>query len=482
MSTLKIHAEKKHKISPYLYMQFMEPLSATDSSVDAGWDYSENKWYPALIEKVKDLSPTMVRFGGTFAAYYHWKEAIGGPKNRIPMINHCWGGLYSNAVGTSEVVDFCRQVNAEPLFVVNTESDGFDCWANPKNDTCRLGTAEEAAQWVDYCNNPEHPLRKANGDENPFNIMYWQIGNETSYRICGNTGFKLDENYDVTCRFAEKMRKADPNIKLIGWGDKSYDNIHWCKKMSQADGIDMLAFHHHFGGEKYRPLSGNAYRLDVDMTWDILMRTYEDLDAHITTLRADCGNKRLAMTEGHYILLGRNRNEILSSWAIGVAYARCLNTIMRHSDILDIATMADFFGNVWQVNAILIPGALKWANFKPYLQPVGSVMSLFRKYQGEYALDIDYNGHIDVVASATGQKIFLHIANTSMSSSEELTIDLADKKAGKITMHYIAENPTTEVTMLNPDVFNPKTVVLNCLNFRLPAAAVAAIEIEVENL
>ena len=480
MSNLKINIEKKHKISPYLYMQFMEPLSATDTSVDAGWDYSENRWYLSLIEKVNELSPTMVRFGGTFAAYYHWKEGIGDFKDRIPMINHCWGGLYSNAVGTDEIVDFCRKVNAEPLLVVNTESDGFDCWANPKNDTLRLGTAEEAAEWVDYCNNPENALRKANGQANPFNVKYWQIGNETSYKICGSTGFKLDENYDVTCRFAEKMRKADPNIKLIGWGDRSYDDINWCKKMREIDSIDMLAFHHHFGGEKYLPLSGNDYRLDIDKTWDILMTTYIDLDEHIKTLRADCGNKRLAMTEGHYILQGRNRNEILSSWAVGVAYARCLNTIMRHSDILDIATMADFFGNVWQVNAILIPGALKWENFKPYLQPVGSVMSLFKKHQGEYALELDYNGNIDAVASATDNKIFIHIANTSMNGSEEICIDLGDKKAKKITMHYIAENPITEVTMINPDVFAYKTKELDDLNVKLPAAAVAAIEIEVE--
>jgi alpha-N-arabinofuranosidase len=94
--------------------------------------------------------------------------------------------------------------------VVNTESDGFDCWANPKNDNSRLGTAEEAAEWVDYCNNPENALRKGN----PFKVKYWQIGNETSYRICGNTGFKLDECYDVTCRFAEKMKSVDPSIKL----------------------------------------------------------------------------------------------------------------------------------------------------------------------------------------------------------------------------------------------------------------------------
>lgn len=480
MITLKIDTKKKHKISPYLYMQFMEPLSATDASIDAAWDYSENKWYPALIRKVKELSPSMVRFGGTFAAYYHWKEGVGAKKDRIPMINHCWGGLYSNAVGTHEVIDFCNKVNAEPLLVVNTESDGFACWANPKGDTFRLGTAEEAAEWVDYCNNPDNMFRKENGAENPFGVKYWQIGNETSYKICGEVGFKLEECYNVTTRFAEKMRSVDSDLKLIGWGDASYDDVNWCKRMSEIDSIDMLAFHHHFGGEKYLPLSGNDYRLDESKTWDILMNAYKDLDAHIKRMRADCGDKHLAMTEGHFILAGRNRNEILSSWAVGVAYARCLNTIMRHSDIMDIATMADFFGNVWQVNAILIPGALKWGYFEPYMQPVGSVMSLFNKHQGEFALDCSYNGSIDAVASATDHKIFIHIANTSMNGTESIRLDFGGKKAKKATMHYIAEKSTTEVTMLNPNVFDVKTETVDVLEIKLPSAAVAAIEIEVE--
>ena len=30
-------------ISPWLYMQFMEPLGATDSSVEAAWDYDRGR-------------------------------------------------------------------------------------------------------------------------------------------------------------------------------------------------------------------------------------------------------------------------------------------------------------------------------------------------------------------------------------------------------------------------------------------------------
>ena len=35
--------------------------------------------------------------------------------------------------------------------------------------------------------------------------------------------------------------------------------------------------------------------------------------------------------------------------------ARLLNVHTRHGDVLKIATAADFCGNRWQVNAIMIP-------------------------------------------------------------------------------------------------------------------------------
>ncbi|MBQ3014798.1 MAG: alpha-L-arabinofuranosidase, partial [Clostridia bacterium] len=121
MKNITIENQKLHSISQYLYMQFMEPLGIADSSVDAGWDYEKNCWQPCLMEKIKELSPTMIRFGGCFASFYHWREAVGPREQRIPMLNQCWGGIYSNQVGTHEIMQMCRVVGAEPRMNVNTE-------------------------------------------------------------------------------------------------------------------------------------------------------------------------------------------------------------------------------------------------------------------------------------------------------------------------------------------------------------------------
>ena len=38
-STIQIDPTPRFELSPYLYMQFMEPLGATDGSVEAAWDH-----------------------------------------------------------------------------------------------------------------------------------------------------------------------------------------------------------------------------------------------------------------------------------------------------------------------------------------------------------------------------------------------------------------------------------------------------------
>lgn len=487
MANIKISSEQKHEISPYLYMQFMEPVGVCDSSLDAAWDFIEHKWYDKVIAKAKELAPTMVRFGGCFASYYHWQEGVGERKGRVPMYNHVWGGYYSNQVGTHEIVDFCRQINAEPLLVVNMETEGLPTMHDPLTGSDRTGTAEEAAAWVDYCNNPDNPLRLRHGIEKPYNLKYWQIGNETSYSVFGNLGFTSDECQAVTRRFATAMREKDPNIRLLGWGDETIFWEHpelgtdksWCKKMSQVDEVDIIAFHISPALLENSPLGGLRYKDNFENTWDHFMQGYTGLRDGIARMRSDRGSKRLAITECHYAFPGnKNRGMSLSTWAAGVSYARCHNELMRNSDVLEIATLADFFGNIWQSNALMLPTPVPL--FDPYLMPVGAVMKLFGANQGKHAVDVTCDGALDVVASKTGNKYYLHVANTDRNAAQVLKLDLGNLKIKSATMYYIAAAPETEIGPFNTDCFDSKQMKIEGDTAVLPAAAVAAIEIVTE--
>src|SRR3982751_6725361 len=99
---LNIDPKPLFELSPWLYMQFMEPLGVTDGSIEASWDHMKNRWRPDLIESTKELAPPMMRWGGLFSAYYRWREGIGPRERRKSMHNLVWGGVETNQVGTAE--------------------------------------------------------------------------------------------------------------------------------------------------------------------------------------------------------------------------------------------------------------------------------------------------------------------------------------------------------------------------------------------
>src|SRR4051794_9850662 len=153
---IKIIPDPLFELSPHLYMQFMEPLGTTDGSVEASWDHLERKWRADLVAATEELAPPMMRWGGLFSAYYRWREGVGPREDRKPMHNLVWGGVETNQVGTAEFRNFCRQVKADPLMCVNFESEGDPRWSINSLGDERSGNAQEAAAWVDYCNNPDN--------------------------------------------------------------------------------------------------------------------------------------------------------------------------------------------------------------------------------------------------------------------------------------------------------------------------------------
>ena len=473
---LSVNPRPLFDLSPYLYMQFMEPLGVTDASVDAAWDFIRDDWRDDVVEITKVLSPTLMRWGGCFISYYRWKEGVGPQNQRKPMVNLLWGGIYNNQVGTHEFVDFSRRVGADPLIVVNFESDGRPHWAvSPKGGDIRSGNAEEARKWVAYCNDPADALRIAHGRKAPYNVKLWQIGNETSY---GND-FDVETAAVKTVQFAKAMRKADPAIKLIAWGEGD-----WASKMCEVAGeeIQYIAFHHGFGpGGDESPLRGIEYRKDPDRTWEYLMRAKAVQENKIRDMRERVKKygMPLAMTECHFFLPGRNRNEVLSSWAAGVAYATVLNVHERNGDVLKIATLADFCGTRWQNNAVIIPVP----SGKSFMMPVAMAMSLYRKHAGNKAIAVTgAPDGLDAVASRTGDKVYLHVVNTQRTRSAKARFKVDGMKIVSGRAFWFALDPEFEIFEYRREHTFPQEKDLHPGEaWVFPAASVTAVELNIES-
>ncbi|MBN1851463.1 MAG: hypothetical protein JW829_02020 [Pirellulales bacterium] len=473
---IHVDAQPKFELSPYLYMQFMEPLGTTDASVDAAWDFAGDCWREDVIEISQELAPTLMRWGGCFCSYYRWKEGVGPRESRKPMQNLLWGGIYNHQVGTGEFVDFCHRIGADPLIVVNFEADGRKPWAvSPKGDI-RSGDANEAAEWVAYCNDPSNALRLQHGIQKPYNVKLWQIGNETSY---DPDGFDVESAAKKTLEFARAMRKADPKIQIIGWGDSG-----WAERMAEVAGEELqyLAFHNGFGpGGADSPLRGIEYRKDPAKTWDSLMQACRIQQEKMDEMRSQVArfNMPLAMTECHFILPGRNRCEVLSTWAAGVANARVLNVHERNGDLLKIATLADFCGTRWQNNAVMIPVP----HGPSYMMPVAMVMSLYRKHTGKQAVEVlGTPENLDVTASRTGDCIYLHVVNTHRTRPVQSTfaVDGMHVTGGRVTWFDL--DPEFEIFEYRPEHTFPKeSQITNEMVWSFPAASVSAVELTIQS-
>lgn len=473
-SLLTVDPQPKFDLSPNLYMQFMEPLSVTDSSVDAAWDFKKDRWRQDVIDITKELSPTMMRWGGCFISYYRWKEGVGPMNQRKPMLNMLWGGIYNNQVGTHEFMDFCRQVGADPLMCVNFESDGRKYWMKDPKGNVRKAGPEEAAEWVDYCNNPSNKMRISHGRKETYDLKLWQIGNETSH---DPDAYSCEQAAERTITFAKAMRKSDPDIKLIGWGEHG-----WARKMYEIAGehLQYIAFHNGFGpSSDESPLRGIEYRKDWDKTWEYLMTAYQAPESRINAFREEISgiDIPIGITECHFALPGRNRCEVLSTWGAGVANARLMNVHERNGDMIKIATLADFCGTRWQNNAIMIP--VPWG--KAFMMPVAMVMSLYRKHSGEKSCHVASTPDgLDVTASRTGNRVFLHVINTNRKNAVTTQLNINGLKIKSGHSFCIALDPEYEVFELKPEITSPKKAEIPADGkWTFPAASVSAVELDV---
>jgi hypothetical protein len=185
----------------------------------------------------------------------------------------------------------------------------------------------------------------------------------------------------------------------------------------------------------------------------------------------------LAMTECHFSLPGRNRCEVLSTWAAGVANARMLNVHERHGDRLKIATLADFCGTRWQVNAVMIPVP----GGKSYMMPVALVMCLYRHHTGEQAVDVsNVPDGLDVTASRTGDRVYLHVINTSRERSVTAELAVEGMKITSGRVFEMAGDPEYEVIQTQPnEIVAVEKHLPASGRWTFPAASVSAVELHV---
>jgi alpha-N-arabinofuranosidase len=338
-----------------------------------------------VIAALKQLHSGVYRFpGGNFVSGHEWRDAIGDPDKRPPIMDPVWHALQPNDVGTDEFMTLCRLLDVEPYVTVN---GGFgDEWS--------------AAQLVEYANGavttPMGRLRAANGHPEPYHVKLWGVGNEPwgEWQL----GFMPVAQWELKHNmFAKAMRKVDPTIKLIAAGAMP-DAMTGSKQAKRLNGqivpdylsagdwsgnllahclhnIDLLSEHYYSTSgqrtdlEKGEKVSTGPQTL---IEWERAPATqvrakyehYQEYLKRIPGLKA----KPVPISLDEWAYIGAPPN----SYKAVPAYAWAFHEMFRHSDLYHLGafTFATAMMSENRTDAVLSPTGLL---FKMYREHFGTI-------------------------------------------------------------------------------------------------------------
>lgn len=187
-----------------------------------------------VLEKLADAKPTIVRWpGGCTGTTYHWQDGIGDNRPKKIDLHFAFPATYD--FGTDEYIAFCREIGAEPMIV----------WA------MGVSSIDEGMGWLEYCNSSLDThyanMRRANGHEEPYNVKYWQIGNEMYGRH--EIGHMPSHEYAAVAReWAKTAKRLDPSIKVIAVGGTDYEMNWYFDPLREAGQfLDYISMHVYWG-------------------------------------------------------------------------------------------------------------------------------------------------------------------------------------------------------------------------------------------
>lgn len=231
----------QHTINKHIYGHFAEHLGRC---IYGGFYVGEdNDQIPHtdgvrndVLDALKELKVPNLRWpGGCFADTYHWKDGIGPKDQRPTIVNRWWGGVTEdNSFGTHDFLNMCELLGAEAYLSANVGS----------------GTVQELIDWVQYTNHdgvsPMADLRRENGREDPWNVKFWGIGNET----WGCGGNMTAEYYaNIYRQFATFVPGWSSNTRAIRYASgASDDDYHWTEVLMRDVPhrlLEGVALHHY---------------------------------------------------------------------------------------------------------------------------------------------------------------------------------------------------------------------------------------------
>lgn len=470
-AVIKIDTDRKiGAVNPNIYGAFLEPIR----QIVYGHLYDpastladENGFRKDLIQLTRELKIPVIRWpGGNYVSGYNWKDGI-GPKDQRPVrMELAWNAVDNNQMGTDEFARFCKIVGAENFICINAGT----------------GTVDEARHWVEYCNVEKgtyySDLRRKYGNEKPFNVKYWALGNELDG--FWQMGYKNVEDYSKFALEAAKLMEwSDKSIKLIVSGASDYnpDNrwIDWNEYVLQhlIGHIDYISVHRYVErGSDFAEFM--AMGRDLDQKIGIVK-------AQIEKTLVKSGSKRPV-----YISFDEwsGAGEDLGS---SLMVAQHLNAFVRNADVV---TMANFT-MLTSLIGYSPEGTFKNALFHPYYlfsnNCVGNALSVYlncEKYTTKRFIDVPY---LDVTSVYNDSEKVLVVNVVNRHETKKIPTDII-LQTGEYTGNAIV-NEVNGTSITAKNTYNEQNVSANkkelnvkgnTIRYEFPAHSFTQLKIQVK--
>ena len=440
-----------------------------------------------VVDALKALDIPVLRWpGGCFADTYHWRDGVGPREERKTIVNTNWGGVTeNNHFGTHEFMELCRQLGCEAYFSGNVGS----------------GTVQEFSDWVEYCNmggiSPMAGLRRRNGREEPWNVKFWGIGNET----WGCGGNMRPEYYADLCRqYSTYLRDYGEKHRIckIASG-ANVDDYEWTRIVAERAGhtIDALSLHYYTLPNDDWKHKGAATGFPIAEYYAVVhkaLRMEELVEQHGRVLRRAAPKRRLGLVVDEWgtwydVEPGANPGFLYQQNTMrdAIVAAVNLNIFNDHCDTVVMANIAQTV-NVLQA-MVLTEGA------RMLRTPTYHVFSMYKGHQGARQLEtyaetrligdeptLSPNLHVSASEASDGA-ILLTAANLDPENAVPVECMMDGLTSGSVvTGELLSGVPGAYNTFDEPDTVVPRPVTAiqtggGCFTAVLPPCSVAAFHI-----
>jgi alpha-N-arabinofuranosidase len=496
---VRIYVDSRRVISPLdrkLFGSFLEHLGRAiyEGIYDPGSKLSDsNGFRKDVADEIRTMGVPIVRYpGGNFVSGYNWLDGIGPKQDRPRVLDKAWNATNTNQVGTNEFMQWCKLTGTEPLMGLNLGT----------------GTAEQAADLVEYCNVAKGSrwadLRRKHGFEQPYNVKHWCLGNEMDgpWQI----GHMTATEYGLKAQdAARQMHMVDSSLKLIACGSSGPfmpTYLEWDREVLEQcyDYVDALSLHRYIGNTEDETGKDSSKYLAMNLSME------KQIDETLAVCDLVQGHKRspkklwLSFDEWNVWYRARSGDAVNGHGAEaphlleevynledGLLVGGFLNTLMRRADRVKLACLAQLI-NVIAPIMTNANGLLRQSIYYPYnwaLQYArGSVLEVLVQSPTYEVAKMGQVAYIDAVGTGdTDGKMTLFILNRDLNNPHTVEVTWQDRAPGSVLQANLltgsdlkAFNTFEAPNRVAPQTFTKPTTTSGKTKFEVPAKSYTVIQ------